>query len=112
MILEVQSKEELKELILGTDDLILVNLWASWCRPCHVMQPILEAAEEKYGSEMKFCKVDTEEHEDIADLFAPPGIPTYVFCKKGKEVGRISGYRNKKTFLELIQEYLDKYGGK
>lgn len=69
----------------------LVDFWATWCGPCRMQAPILEAFEKEMGSAVKVGKVDVDEEEDIARRFGIFSIPTIIAFRDGKEVARTVG---------------------
>lgn len=70
----------------------VIDFYATWCGPCKLIAPIFKQLKDKYGSEINFISIDTDENEDIAFQFGIESIPTFVFLDKdGKEISRIVG---------------------
>ena len=51
--------ETFKEVISG-DQLVLVDVLATWCQTCKMMHPILEQIKEVLGDRIRIIKVDEE----------------------------------------------------
>lgn len=49
--LEINTEDQSFDLQSIEDELILVDFWASWCKPCRKVNPELEAIYRKYKSE-------------------------------------------------------------
>ncbi|MCA0143838.1 TlpA disulfide reductase family protein [Blastococcus sp. LR1] len=47
----------------------LVNLWATWCLPCREEMPLLQDAFERYGEQVRFLGVDTQDSPEAAASF-------------------------------------------
>ena len=76
------------EIASGTT---LVDFWATWCGPCRMQAPILEAFESEMGSLVKVGKVDVDEEAGLARRFRVLSIPTIIVFRNGKEVARTVG---------------------
>ncbi|WP_251421445.1 thioredoxin family protein [Veillonella agrestimuris] len=107
-ITAIKSVEEFDQLVLGSNDLAIVDFWAGWCEPCTVMRPEVEAVAEKLEGKVKFFSVDAEDKtlrpillkEDVE------GIPSMVFFKDGKMLDRIAGYKKADVLEALIKEVI------
>ncbi len=47
----------------------LVSLWATWCLPCREEIPLLQDAFERYGEQVRFLGVDTQDSPEAAASF-------------------------------------------
>jgi thioredoxin 1 len=83
---------------------LVVDFWANWCGPCHVMQPILRTMAEKFEERITFAKVDVQSNRDLAQQFAVKSIPTLILFKNGKEWDRLSGIRNRSELNKLFEK--------
>ena len=70
---------------------LLVDFWASWCRPCRVMAPEFEAAAARLEPRMRLVKVSTEEAPRLAGELGISSIPTLALFAGGREVARQAG---------------------
>jgi cytochrome c biogenesis protein CcmG, thiol:disulfide interchange protein DsbE len=59
---------------------IVVNVWASWCGPCRFEFPVLQKLSARYGKEVAFLGVNSEDSEDAAATYLreePVPYPSY-----------------------------------
>lgn len=88
--------------LLRSEKPVVVDFWAGWCRPCHVMAPILRALAKEFEKQVVFAKVDVENNRDLATQFNIRSIPTLLLIRNGKEWDRLTGVRTRSELRKLI----------
>lgn len=96
----IKSKEEFSEEI--TNELVIVDFYATWCGPCQMLSPILEALE-KENKTLTIVKVDVDEHPELAKEHGVLSIPTLEFYKNSKLFDKAIGYISKEELLEILK---------
>ena len=97
------TKENFEEVVLESEKPALIDFWATWCGPCKMISPIVEKiAEER--DDIKVCKVNVDEQEELAVKFKIMSIPTLVIIKDGEVAGQLVGYRS----YEELNAFIDK----
>jgi thioredoxin 1 len=90
--------------VISSGRLVLVDFWATWCRPCQVMGPIMDELAEEYEGRAIVAKVDAEENEALCARFGITNIPNMKLFKNGVEVGNIVGAVPKATLKAAIEK--------
>jgi thioredoxin 1 len=91
------------DLIVRSNDVVLIDFYAEWCGPCKKMTPILnKIVDENKG--IKLLKIDAEKSDNIASVFKVEEIPTYVIIKKGRQVWRGVGEMSELEIQEILQK--------
>jgi len=85
------SDDNFEETVLKSSLPVIVDFWAPWCGPCHMVAPILDDIAREYAGKLIVAKVNTDEHALWATRFGVRGIPTMLFIKGGQEVDRQVG---------------------
>ena len=71
--------------------LAMVDFWASWCGPCNMLSPLVDALAEQYDGKALVAKVNVDEEPQLASRFGVMSIPPVVFLKNGLEFDRKVG---------------------
>jgi thioredoxin 1 len=87
--------------------LIVVDCWAPWCGPCHMVSPIIEELARTYAGKVVFSKLNVDENPHTAGRFSIMSIPTLLIMRKGKEADRIVGALPKQVIEEKIRRYIE-----
>ena len=93
------ENENFDELI---KDKVVVDFFATWCGPCKMLGPVFEELSTEIN-DIKFIKVDIDEHEDLCRKYKVMSVPTLIVVDKGKEVKRNIGFIPKDKLKEFIK---------
>lgn len=88
------------------DKLVVVDMWAEWCGPCKMMEPVLKEIAEEYSDKLKVVKLNIDQNQDTPLKFGVLNIPTLIFFRDGKEIDRVIGAFPKKQLLNKIEPHL------
>lgn len=92
------ENENFNELI---KEKTIVDFYATWCGPCKMLGPVFEEVSKE--SNIKFVKVDIDEHEDLCREYKVMSVPTLILFEDGKEVRRNIGFIPKDKLIEFIK---------
>jgi thioredoxin 1 len=100
------TDDDFEDKVLGSSTPVLVDFWAEWCGPCHMVAPVLEEiASEKQGA-LTIAKLDIDENPATARRFGILSIPSMVLFIDGVEKRRLVGARGKAAILGELSEYV------
>ena len=94
--------------VISSGQLVLVDFWATWCRPCMMMGPIVEDLANEFEGRVVVAKinVDDEGVSDICGRFGITNIPNMKLFINGVEVGNVVGAVPKATLKSAIEKNL------
>ena len=78
----IELTKETFEDTVTQPGITLVDWWASWCGPCRVFAPVVQAASEEH-SDVRFGKIDTEDQQELAAAAQITSIPTLMAFRDG-----------------------------
>ena len=90
MVINASDQNFENEVIKSTIP-VLVDLWAPWCGPCRMVEPVVDKLAEKYDGKMKFCRLNVDENPQTAAKYRVMSIPTLMFFKDGQAVDTVIG---------------------
>ena len=81
---------------------VLVDFWAPWCGPCKMIAPILEELASELAGKLTICKVNVDEHGELAARYGVRAIPTLLLFKGGQLADQYVGMMDKATLKAKI----------
>ena len=84
------TNENFKEIISGNQP-VLVDFWATWCGPCRMLGPTVEAVAKEHDGKVTVVKCNVDDCEDLSMQFGIRNIPTLLFFKDGQVVDKLVG---------------------
>jgi thioredoxin reductase (NADPH) len=107
---ELKTMGDLGAIVLKSSTPVVIDLFATWCMPCQRMLPIIDKLATEMAGRITFVKVNVDNQaldldEILSTLGSDPvkGVPTFLFVKDGKEVGRVVGGRSEQQFKNEIE---------
>ncbi|HDJ26473.1 MAG TPA: thioredoxin [Candidatus Bathyarchaeota archaeon] len=94
------------ELIITSDKPVVVDFWAEWCPPCHIMEPIFRDVAEELSGQAIFAKVNVDEAPELAERYRIMAIPTIVIFVNGAPVDRVVGTIGKEALVEFVRRHV------
>ena len=92
--------------IISSDQLVLVDFFATWCQPCKMMHPILEQLKAAVGDKLRIIKVDVGKHNEIAAQYRIQSVPTLMLFRNGEVLYRNSGVMDKAELMALLDPFM------
>ena len=95
------------ESTINSQEVVLVDFYATWCPPCKMLAPVLEELQEGF-KKVLIVKVDVDANgnEELVKKFRVMSIPTLVVFKNGKEQETQLGFKDLGFLTNMLKKYL------
>jgi putative thioredoxin len=70
---------------------VLVDFWADWCQPCHMLAPVVERAVSAHEGKIELVKLDVDRNQATAARYGVRGLPTVKAFREGHVVSEFTG---------------------
>ena len=90
---------------INSNQLTLVDFFATWCGPCKTMAPMLTDLKKRVGEDASILKIDVDQNPALAQKFKIQGVPTLILFKNGKPLWRQSGVVPVHQLEQIVNQY-------
>ena len=91
--------------IINSENLTLVDFFATWCGPCKQMHPVLEQLKQELGDSIRIVKLDVDKNDALAAAYRIQSVPTLMLFRSGQVVWRQSGAMRLSDLKAIINQY-------
>jgi|SRR5579863_6994603 len=100
------TDQNFDEQVLKSEKPVLVDFWATWCGPCRMIGPTVEAIAQEYSDRAKVGKVNVDENMSVTSRYRIQGIPALLLFKNGQVAEQLTGAHPKDTIVKMIEKHL------
>lgn len=93
-------------LIKNSEVPVLVDFYADWCQPCHMIAPTIKSVKSKLGEQLKVIKINSDKNQQAMLRYHVKSIPTLILFHKGKILWRKSGVLPEHELLKILKKYV------
>ena len=91
--------------VINSNQLTLVDFYATWCGPCKLMHPVLEQLIADLGDSIRIIKLEVDKSGDIAEAYRIQSVPTLMLFRRGEMLWRQSGAMRLAELKATISNY-------
>ena len=100
------SDDSFEEEVLKNELPVLVDFWAVWCAPCHMVAPSVENLAQSYKDKLKVVKLNVDENPRTPANYGILSIPTLLLFKGGELKETIIGALPQNKIEDAITKHL------
>lgn len=98
------TDNEFDQEVLKSSKPVLVDFWADWCTPCHMLSPTIDEIAKEYDGKIKVAKMNVDENAQTPPSYNIMSIPTVMLFKDGRPVQTFVGVQPKDAFKSAIDQ--------
>lgn len=83
---------------------IILDFYATWCRPCKMLAPHLQTIQNKYKGKLIVYRIDVDKEPELARLFKIEAMPTIIYINNKSSYVSELGYRDYDEFETLVKK--------
>jgi len=106
MSVESVTDANFTERIEQYQGVALVDFWAPWCLPCHLVSPLLEKLAQQYEGKVRIARLNVDEQPTIAARYQIMSIPTVTIFRHGRLINTLLGVRTEHMYQQAIEAAL------
>ena len=99
------TDQDFEQKVIRSDKPVLVDFWAEWCVPCHMVSPVVEEIARDHAGALSVGKLNVDDNPETARRYGVMSIPTLIVFKDGQEKARVVGARGKDAILREIEPH-------
>jgi thioredoxin 1 len=100
------TDDDFQQQVLDDSRPVLVDFWAEWCVPCHMVSPVVEEIARDFADRLKAAKLNVDDNPQTARQYGVMSIPTLIVFKDGQEKARVVGARGKEAILRELEPHI------
>jgi thioredoxin 1 len=100
------TDQDFESQVVGAETPVLVDFWAEWCVPCHMVSPVVEEIGRDKGGALSVVKLNIDENPEVTRKYGVMSIPTLIMFVSGEEKARVVGARGKDAILKEIDPHI------
>lgn len=104
--LSIVTDETFEEQVLRYDKPVLVDFWAQWCPPCHMIVPVLKEIAVERADSLTVVKINNDENPLTGRTYQVMSLPTLMLFVDGRTVRAFVGARPKMKLLAELDAAL------
>lgn len=100
------TRDNFETEVINSDKPVLLDFWATWCAPCRMIAPTIEALADEMNDKIKVGKINVDEQQELAAAFKVMSIPTITMTRGNTVIMQSIGVKSKDALKKDIEAKL------
>lgn len=100
------TRDNFETEVLNSDKPVLIDFWATWCAPCRMIAPTIDALADEMSDQIKVGKINVDEQQELAAAFKIMSIPTLAMTRGNTVIMQSVGVKSKDALKKDIEAKL------
>ena len=92
--------------VLASEQPVLVEFTAPWCRPCKAIEPFLVEIGREHEGRLRLARLDIDVNLGVPSRFGVLSLPTVMIFAGGEVVETIDGAQPRRRYAEAVARVL------
>jgi thioredoxin len=100
------TDETFADEVLASEQPVIVDFWAPWCRPCKAIEPALVELTEAADDRVRLVKLDIDVNLGTPSRYGVLSIPTVILFAGGEPRATVVGATSRRGFEKAFADWL------
>lgn len=91
-----------RDEVVNSEVPVIVDVWSPTCAPCRKLVPVLQEVATRHQGRVKVAELSTSAEPGLLAMLRVMATPTIIIYDQGEEMGRVTGFRPRSWFDEMI----------
>ena len=98
-------EQDNQNIVLKSSVPVILDFYATWCRPCKMLAPELKALQKEYEGKLVIYKIDVDRERELAQFFGVKAMPTIYFIPTKGKATYAQGYMTQDQLKAIVEQY-------
>ena len=98
-------EQDNQNIVLKSSVPVILDFYATWCRPCKMLAPELKALQKEYDGKLVIYKIDVDRERELAQFFGVKAMPTIYFIPTKGKATYAQGYMTQDQLKAIVEQY-------